>query len=126
MRPMPHESEQPSAERVALNDARFRDSNEELRAAAISLGFESDALTPFLCECADLGCTEVVQLTGEEYEWVRRSPVRFINAHGHDRNGEGWAQLVEVHDRFSVVEKVGEAAEIVTWLDPRGAVDERA
>jgi hypothetical protein len=123
---MPPENQQLTAERVALNDARFRESNEELRDAAVSLGFESDALTPFLCECADLGCTAIVQLTGEEYERIRRSPVLFINAHGHDRNGQGWAQVVEEHERYSVVEKVGEAADIVTRLDPRGAVDERA
>ena len=121
------EREQLTAERVARNDARFREANEQLQEAAESLGFERDARTPYLCECADLGCTMVLQLTAAEYESVRRSPVRFINAHGHERSAQGWARVVEEHEHYSVVEKVGEAAEIAAELDPRESVaDERA
>ena len=116
---MPSDNEQNSAQRVARNDARFRESNEQLRDAAASLDFERDELTPYLCECADLHCTTVLQLTAEEYEGVRRSPTRFINAHGHERTAQGWARVVEEHERYTVVEKVGEAAEIAAEVDPR-------
>ena len=93
------ERQQISAERVARNDARFREANEQLQEAAESLGFEPDARTPYLCECADLGCTTVLQLTAVEYESVRRSPVLFINAHGHERTAQGWARVVEEHEQ---------------------------
>jgi hypothetical protein len=112
-------NEQVSAERVARNDARFRESNEQLHDTAASLGFARDALTPYLCECADLGCTTVLKLTAEEYESVRRSPVRFITAHRHEGGPADWTRVVEEHERYTIVEKLGEAAEIAAELDPR-------
>ena len=108
-----------AAERVARNDASFRTSNEQLEAFSQELGFEPDELRPFLCECADPTCTTVLQLTGAEYERVRRSPIRFLNAHGHVENAEGWARVVEEFEGYTVVEKVGEAAEIAAALDER-------
>jgi hypothetical protein len=109
----------PVAERVARNDATFRESNEEIARVARSFEMEEEALLPVLCECADLTCTEVVQLTVREYEDVRRVPTWFINAHGHEASAQGWARVVVTFDRYAVVEKIGEAAEIVTELDPR-------
>ena len=108
-----------TAERVARNDASFRRSNEQLESFSEQLGFEPDELRPFLCECAETTCTTVLQLTGTEYEQVRRSPVRFINAAGHVASAQGWARVVEEFDRYSVVEKVGEAADIAAALDER-------
>jgi hypothetical protein len=35
------------------------------------------------------------------------------------RSAQGWARVVEELDRYTVVAKVGEAAEIATELDPR-------
>lgn len=112
--------EQVTAERVARNDARFREANEQLARAAQSHGFGADELTPYLCECADLGCTEIVQLTARQYEEVRASPIRFVNARGHERNGQPWVRVVEEHERYDVVEKIGDAAEVAAELDPRG------
>lgn len=108
-----------SAERVALNDAAFREANEQINDVAQSLDRADADLLPFLCECADERCTDVLKLTAAEYEAVRREPTHFLNAHGHVRNGRPWARVVEEFDRYSVVEKVGEAAEIVEELDPR-------
>jgi hypothetical protein len=108
-----------TAERVARNDARFRQSNEELTGVADALGLDDRGLRPFLCECADMSCTQVVQLTAAEYEAVRRSPIQFINARGHERNGLGWARVVDEFDRYTIVEKIGVAAEIAAELDPR-------
>ena len=108
-----------TAERVARNDARFRESNEKLAAVADSLELDEGQLRPFLCECADLGCTAILQLTRAEYEAVRRTPTHFIIEAGHVRHGNGWARVVEEHDRYTIEEKVGEAAEIAASLDPR-------
>ena len=108
-----------SAERVARNDAAFREANDQINDVAQSFDREDGELLPFLCECADVSCTEIVRLTPTEYEAVRREPTRFLNAHGHVRNAEGWARVVEEFDRYTVVEKIGEAGEIAAELDPR-------
>jgi hypothetical protein len=105
------------AERVARNDSTFREANEQIRVAAEEYGV-GDAL-PFICECADPRCTEIVRIGVAEYEAVRQSPTHFINAPGHDRAGGPYARVVESRDGYDVVEKLGEAAEIATELDPR-------
>jgi hypothetical protein len=105
-------SGEPSAERVARNDVIFRDANEKIGERAEALDI-TDERVPFLCECADEGCTEVVLLTMDEYSRVREHQTRFINAPGHDRSAGRWAQAVEHHGTYDVVEKVGRAAELV-------------
>ncbi|HWJ45151.1 MAG: hypothetical protein HOQ03_04170 [Thermoleophilia bacterium] len=116
---MSHAVGDPTAERVARNDAAFRQSNEQLGAFSAELGFEPDELTPYLCECADLTCTTVVQVTRAEYESVRTSPIQFLTARGHEGTGEDWARVVEVFERYTIVEKVGDAAEVAAALDER-------
>lgn len=106
-----------TAERVARNDAVFREANEVIRATAERTGM--DGLLPALCECADPSCTELVQLTPREYEAVRTNPTWFINVRGHHVNAHGWARPVSENDRFVMVEKIGEAGEIAERLDPR-------
>ena len=110
-----------SAERVARNDAIFREANEGIRAVAEQTELSEDDLVPFICECADVNCTEIVQLSTEEYEVVRSEPTRFLKARGHERNAHGWARVLHEFDRYTVVEKIGEAAEIAAELDPRTA-----
>jgi hypothetical protein len=107
-----------SAERVARNDAAFRDANESINDAARSL-LDEGQLLPVICECADENCTQILQVTPEEYEAVRREPTHFINARGHDQTAGRWAQPVQEFERYTVVEKTGRAAEIVTELNPR-------
>lgn len=115
----PLEAIDPVALRVAQNDAAFREANEQI--AGLARSFESDAGTlPVLCECADVSCTEVVQLSSREYEAVRSRSTWFINAPGHDRNALGWGRVVQAFDRYTIVEKIGDAGEVVAELDPRG------
>jgi hypothetical protein len=120
----PRDRLDPVAERVARNDAAFRDSNERVVGLAQSFRDDLEAPLPVLCECADVSCTEVVQLTLREYESVRQVPTWFINAPGHHRNGRGWVSVVATCEGYEVVEKVGDAAEIAIELDPRGDDDE--
>ena len=108
-----------SAERVAQNDAAFREANEAIHETAAA--WEMDGLLPVICECADTGCSQVVRLTRPEYEDVRSNPRWFINAHGHHVNGQGWAKIVAEHPRYVLVEKIGEAGEIAEQLHQRSA-----
>lgn len=114
-----HEDKDPVAERVALNDATFREANEKIADAADSIGVEG--LLPFICECADTRCTSLLRLTRAEYEAVRAEPTHFINAEGHHHSAQGWARVVDTYERYAVVEKCGDAADVVAARDPRGS-----
>jgi hypothetical protein len=115
------QEQQVSAERIARNDATFREANERIRVVAEATELGDDALLPFLCECADLQCTTILQLTGREYEEARANPRWFVKAHGHVRSAQGWARVVEEFERYTLVEKIGEAGAIAEELDPRSA-----
>jgi hypothetical protein len=106
------------AEAVARNDALFRDANERINDVARSFDPDDGALLPFLCECADVRCTEVVQLSAREYEELRRDPTRFATAPGHE-GGDTSARVVAENDRYATVEKLGAAARVAVELDRR-------
>jgi hypothetical protein len=70
-----------SRERIARNQAAYRKINEGIRAGR----GDSDAHRgAYMCECAILGCNELIELTLAEDEAVRRSSRRFVIAKGHD------------------------------------------
>ena len=106
-----------SAEQAAKNEATFRNANERLREKAGELGL-GDARTPFLCECEEERCTEIVMLPRSEYEEVRAHPRRFVLAVGH-RNDDD--QVVRDGPGFEVIEKQGKEGELVEQQDPRAA-----
>jgi hypothetical protein len=106
-----------SGERVAFNDDIFRKANEQIREAAEEFATGELQRLPFICECAEESCTEVLQIPAEDYERVRSDPRLFINAPGHDAAAQGWGAVVEHHDGYVVVEKLGRAGEIVEMLD---------
>lgn len=108
---------QTTAERVARNDAIFREANEGIGAAAQEYSIEGPL--PFICECAEPTCQEIVRLDLAAYEAIRAVPTHFINAPGHDSAAGPWAEVVEPRDGYDLVEKVGRAAEIAEELDPR-------
>jgi hypothetical protein len=109
-----------SEERVARNEALFREFNERVEdmAETFDLLGEGDALSVgFVCECGNLDCLERLELTRSAYEEVRSDPKRFVVAPGHENlevervfaRGEG----------YLVVEKMEEAAEVAIEHDPR-------
>ena len=104
-------------ERVARNDATFRDANERINRVAAESGITSEV--PFICECADPACTEIVRLSLGDYEAVRAHGDRFISRPGHETEG---VSVVERHDGYDVVEKEGRAGEVARELDPRDDV----
>jgi hypothetical protein len=107
------------AEQVARNDAVFRDANEHIADVANKVGAE-DPL-PFICECADPACRELIRLSRGQYERVRKDPKRFAIAPGHAEAAEPFARVVERRNGFWVVEKTGRAATLAAELDSRTA-----
>src|SRR5437868_507301 len=102
------------AERIARNDAIFREANEGIRAAADE--HEVEGPIPFVCECAEPACRELLRLSLEEYAAVRRNQRYFLNAIGHEVAAKGWGRVVEERPGYVVVEKIGEAGAIVEEL----------
>jgi hypothetical protein len=105
-----------SAEKVARNNSVFRDANEEIDAAATEHGLDDGRLTPFICECSDPRCTQIIRLTLREYRRVRGNPRWFAHAPGHEIAVPGMVAPVERNDRYVLVEKLGLAGEVATQL----------
>ena len=120
------EAAERTAETMARNDAVFRGANERIEAFAQSIDGAPDEPLPFLCECADVTCTEILRITGSEYEALRQESVWFATVPGHEGD-EDWARIVQANERYAVIEKLGAAAEVAEELDPRvEGNDERA
>jgi hypothetical protein len=45
---------------------------------------EEDTPVGFRCECARLGCNQLVELSVREYEEIRAHPRRFVLVPGHE------------------------------------------
>lgn len=111
-------------ERIAKNNAIFREANERISAAAGSYGV--DMPVPFICECSDPGCSGVVRINLEQYEEIRADSRHFLNIPGHEAAAEGEAVVVAKRDDYLIVEKTGLAGDIAEALDERKAGDQRA
>jgi hypothetical protein len=111
-----HCAMQSREERIARNDATFRDANEKIAEAASD--YEWDGRVPFICECATESCTLIVNLSLAEYEDVRSAPTRFFVAPGHQAS-EGAVSVLDEREGYVVLEKEGRAGDVATELDPR-------
>jgi hypothetical protein len=110
-----------SAERIGRNDSIFRQANERINEAAGWLQIEeptpTEEPTPFLCECADMACHELVVMSLDEYSKLRRDPRHFLNVPGHQASSQGWARVIGKHDAYFVVEKIGPAGDVAEQLE---------
>lgn len=105
-------------ERLARNEAFFREVNERIRGVADRHGSD-EHVYEFVCECADPACLERVRLSLAEYEEVRADAKRFVLAKGHDEVAV--EVVVASASDHVVVEKVGVAGRVARALDPRAA-----
>lgn len=103
-----------SEERRAENEAVFREANENIRETQRELGLELPA--PFVCECEDERCRELVRLTAAEYERVRSNPAHFLLAPGHPSTT---GRVLERNTSWWLAEKQGRAAAVTRETDPR-------
>jgi len=103
-------------QRVAKNEALFRQVNERIE--EINEKLAGDSESDFLCECGDDDCTEPVTLNLSEYEVVRSNPTHFVIVPGHEVIDV--ERVIRETDRYAVVEKfLGEAGRIAVESDPR-------
>ena len=103
-------------QRLAQNEALFREINEKVEAVAAVHGSD-DHVYEFYCECANADCSLQVPATIAVYEAVRAHPRRFLVIPEH------WLPEIETiatkAEGWWVIEKHGEAGEFVEHLDPR-------
>jgi hypothetical protein len=106
-------------ERVAANEATFRELNEQLEKMSrpvISLTRDNAFLV--VCECADLTCVERFDVSLPVYERVRSDSALFLVVPGHVL--PEIETVVEHHDGFDVLRKQpGEPEQIAKETDPR-------
>jgi hypothetical protein len=108
----------PTRERLAKNEALFREVNARIRELSDRWELAAPDLIAFVCECSRAGCSDAVELTLDEYERIRTEPAQFLIVSGHLWNPE-LEQEVKRTDRFVVLEKRGPAEELAHELDPR-------
>lgn len=105
-----------SAERRAENEAAFREANEGLEQKAAELGLEGER-TPYICECENETCTEIIRLSRQEYEAVRANPKAFVVSPGHHQSR--YDEVVRQEADYTVIQKTGEEGRLVSERDPR-------
>ena|SRR5579862_1351801 len=98
-------------ERIVQNEVAFRAANDSLKATFEDADEARGEVYPFLCECGDRRCTEVVLLTLQAYESVRSHSTRFVIRPGH-KQLESERQL-DSGDGYEIIEKTGTAADLV-------------
>jgi hypothetical protein len=97
------------SERLARNEALFREANE--RMADWDEAHTADSTEPYFCECADPTCREKVSLTRGEYERIRADPRLFFIVAGHEIPDV--ETVVERNDGWSVIRKNPDVAHVV-------------
>ncbi len=108
-------------DRIARIQATFRAANERIGAAAGV--YDVRTPVPFICECADPTCSEVVRLELDQYEEIRSDSRRFLNVPGHQTAAQGVSVVVEERNGYVIVEKMGHAGKIAEALDERDATE---
>ncbi len=102
--------------RAAANEATIRDVNEGIERG--QWPGEEDSPVGFRCECAQLGCNQLIELTVREYEEIRANPRRFVVVPGHEYPDV--ETVVESRRGYVIVEKLDQAAKVAERHDPRG------
>ena len=101
----------PRLERIAKNEEVFRATNREIERAEEQAGPAADGILEVICECGRDSCDGVIRLSLSDYEDVHGQKDRFVVLRGHE--SPEIERVVDDRGDFLVVDKVGEAEEIV-------------
>jgi hypothetical protein len=104
--------------RIGLNEALFREVNEQIEALNRRMPGVDDDVMHVVCECGDGACVARFELPVSEYERARKDPRRFLIAPGHEMPDV--ETVMERHQTYFVIEKVTpEPERIAEETDPR-------
>ncbi len=105
------------ARRVGLNEAIFRQVNEQIRGLNREFGTEEGTMT-VICECGDADCTERLEVGLSDYERFRGDARLYMIAKGNQIPDV--ETVVEQAEGYEVVQKhEGAPAQLSRELDPR-------
>lgn len=106
-------------ERIALNEAVFREVNERIEDVAQTFDLKSQPLD-LVCECGDADCSRRISMTQAEYEELRSDPHLFAVHPGHEIPDV--ETIVERRKGYDIVAKdAGVAEQIAEQTDPRSS-----
>jgi hypothetical protein len=104
-----------SEERIGRNEAIARQVNEAIESGT---GRADDhAPIAFRCECGQLGCNQLIEVTVGDYERVRAHSRHFLVVDGHEQPAV--ESVVQRHSGYAVVEKHDAAGRVADASDPR-------
>jgi hypothetical protein len=112
-------TEEQRPERAARNQSRFREYNERIEPHNRVHYWVEPPMPDWVCECASDECLAPLQLTIAEYQSIRADPTHFLVAPGESHVVPDVERVIERHDRYWVVEKLGQAADMSEALDER-------
>ena len=104
-------------ERVAMNEARFRETNERIAAWSEREGVFPAEKIEFYCECGQSTCFDRLSLARADYEAVRTDSARFAVLPGHVFPAV--ERVVEDHGDYVIVKKAEDVRRIAEETDPR-------
>ena len=77
----------PREKRILQNEALFREVNKRIAELEDRLSIPGDLL-PLICECANTGCTTMIEVEPGTFGAVRKNPRLFVVAREHERDDE--------------------------------------
>jgi hypothetical protein len=103
--------------RIGLNEAVYREVNEKLRAVNEVFATITDSFE-IMCECGHSTCDDRISITPAAYEELRRDPVLFAIAPGHEIPDV--EVVITRTEAYAVVRKrAGDPAKVAVQTDPR-------
>ncbi len=106
-------------ERAGRNESRYRNLNERMEPHNAVHVWVDPPMPDWICECASTECMKPVRLTLAEYEAIRAEATHFLVVPNEEHLSLAVERVVRRNDRYWIVEKIGEAAEVSEGLDPR-------
>lgn len=103
--------------RAARNQSLYREVNERIKELNERFDEASGLGAEWICECLDPECREEMQLSFGEYEQLRTHPNQFVVLPGHVEKAV--ERIVEEHENYVVVAKLGPGAICAVEHDPR-------
>jgi hypothetical protein len=93
----------PRENRISRNEELFREVNAHIAALEERMRVDGELL-PLICECANTGCTTVIEVDPGTFQAVRENQHLFLVAVGHERDDEA---VVGQGAGYFIIEKNG-------------------
>lgn len=96
--------------RAARNQALFRAVNEKIMELNDGFGEIVGGTVSVACECSQVECVRLLEITSDAYQAVRESPRTFVVLVDHVEPGV--ERIVSAHDGYAVVEVQGQGGRV--------------